>query len=238
MTTRFLCRVKHVLRLAERGSYMEHDLNKVLKDICYIKDTIEKAKVHYRGFAKTGILFGIYHLAESVLNFLSMYVSGFIYMISILKMVFLVSFLGCYIYIYRQEKRYRNQYYLSLFCIWGTLGVAIPVMLLISNLICFVIQKDCLIGSTSVSADMILFAVFLIVCAYVSERRNLICVSYGILLCYFLLSVVWSEQGIGISVPMSANAILSFSFIYEVIVVSGGYICMGIYLWKRENDDN
>ena len=79
---------------------------------------------------------------------------------------------------------------------------------------------------------------FLLVCAYVTDKRKLILVSAVMLFVYIMLSTVWWDQGVRVPMPMSDDAILSFSYIYNLLFICGGYIFTGLYLWKRGRYDD
>ena len=115
---------------------MEDRINKAIQDIDNIRNMMEESKVHYLGFARLSVIYGIYCLIESVMLFCSIYLSKYIYIVLILKIGMLFLLIGSFIYIYRTESKCRNRYNLSLYGIWATLGIMLPVMLTCTNIIC------------------------------------------------------------------------------------------------------
>ena len=219
---------------------MEDRISKAIEDIDSIRNMMAESKVHYRGLARLSIVYGIYCLLESITFLCHVYMLRNIYDILILRICILVLLIGSFIYIYKTEKQCTNKYYLSLYGIWAMLGIMLPIMFTCSNVLCSVLHIESAFSTVgfSVPVDVVLFSVFMLVCAYVTEQRRLIAVSITILFAYIMLSSVWWDRGINVPMPMSNDAVLTFGSIYNLLLVRGGYILMGVYLWRRGRHDD
>lgn len=217
---------------------MEERISKAIEDIDNIRNVMEASKVYYRGLAQLSVVYGIYYLLENVMSLCTIYMSKYIYAIFILKIGMLFLLIVSFVHIYKAERKYTNKYYLSLYGIWAILGIMLPIMVTCSDILCGVFGIETAFNIVGMPVGVVLFSVFLLVCAYVTEKRKLIPISAVILFVYIMLSTVWWNQGIHISMPMSDDAILSFSYIYNLLFVCDGYIFMGVYLWRRGRYDD
>ena len=77
---------------------MEDRIGKAIEDIDNIRNIMEESKVHYLGFARLSVIYGIYCLIESVMLFCSIYLSKYIYVILILRIGMLFLLIGSFIY--------------------------------------------------------------------------------------------------------------------------------------------
>lgn len=217
---------------------MEERISKAIQDIDNIRNMMEESKVHYRGLAKLSVVYGVYCLLESLTLLGSLYMSKYIYAILILRISMLVLLTASFIYIYKTEKQCTNRYYLSLYGIWAMLGIMLPIMFTCSDVLCGVFHIESAFSAMGIPVDVVLFSVFLLVCAYVTDKRRLIPVSVVILFVYIMLNTVWWDRGVSFPIPMSDDAVLTFSSIYNLLFVRCGYIFMGLYLWKRGRYDD
>ena len=217
---------------------MEDRISKAIEDIDSIRNMMEESKVHHQGLGKLSVVYGVYCLLESVTFLCSLYMSKYIYAILILRIGMLLLLIGSFIYIYKTEKQCTNKYYLSLYGIWAMLGIMLPIMYTCSDVLCSVLHIEIAFDTMGLPVNVVLFSVFLLVCAYVTEKRKLIPISAIILFVYIMLSTVWWDRGVNVPMPMSDDAVLTFSYIYNLLFVCGGYIFMGLYLWRRGRHDN
>lgn len=217
---------------------MEDRISKAIEDIDNIRNMMEESKVYHLGMAKLSIVYGIYCLLESVTFLCSIYMSQYIYGILILRIGMLVLLICSFAYIYKAERKYTNKYYLSLYGIWAILGIMLPIMFRCSDVLCSVFHIESAFSTVGLPVNVVLFSVFLLVCAYMTENKMLLPVSAAILFAYIMLSTVWWDQGVNVPMPMSPDAVLSFSSIYNLLFVQCGYIIMGLYLWRRSRHDD
>ena len=217
---------------------MEDRISKAIEDIDNIRNMMEESKVYHLGLAKLSIVYGIYCLLESVTFLCAIYMSQYIYGILILRIIVLVLLICSFAYIYKAERKYTNKYYLSLYGIWAILGIMLPIMFRCSDVLCSMFHIEPAFIAMGLPVDVVLFSVFLLVCAYVTDKRKLIPVSVVILFVYIMLSTVWWDRGVNVPMPMSPDAVLSFSSIYNLLFVRGGYIIMGLYMWRSSRHDD
>ena len=217
---------------------MEYRISKAIEDIDNIRNMMEESKVYHLGLAKLSVVYGIYCFLDSVIALCTIYISKYIYVIFTLKICMLFFLIGSFIYIYKAERKCTNKYYLSLYGIWAILGIMLPIMFTCSTVLCSVFHIETAFDIMGLPVNVVLFSVFLLVCAYATEKRKLIPISGVILFVYIMLSTVWWDQGIKVSMPMSDDAVLSFSYIYNLLFICGGYISIGVYLWKRGRYDD
>lgn len=218
---------------------MEDRISKAIEDIDSIRNMMEESRTDHLGLAKLSVVYGIYCLLENVIALCSIYIymSKYNYIVFTLKIGMLILLIGSFIYIYNAERKCTNKYYLSLYGIWAILGIILPVMFTCSNVLCSVFATRFNVKTTfdtmGLPANALLFSAFLLVCAYVTEKKKFICISAVILFAYIMLSTVWWDRGINVPMPMSDDAVLTFSYIYHMLFVCCGYIFMGLYLWRR-----
>ncbi len=103
-----------------KANRMNDKINIALQDITAIKETLDDAKVHYRGMYLMCFLLAAFNGVKYVwllleMHFMPRVMLGSYVMSYIWPLLLVVSFL----WIYRSEKKYSNKYYLSMFGIWG-----------------------------------------------------------------------------------------------------------------------
>lgn len=221
---------------------MEDRISKAIEDIDSIRNMMEESRGDHLGLAKLSVVYGIYCLLENVIALCTIYMSKYHYIVFTLKIGMLILLIGSFIYIYNAERKCTNKYYLSLYGIWVILGMILPVMFTCSNVLCSISAARFNVKTTfdaiELPANVLLFSAFLLVCAYVTEKKKLIYISSVILFAYIMLSTVWWDRGINVPMPMSEDAVLTSSYIYHMLFVCCGYIFMGLYLWRRGRHEN
>lgn len=217
---------------------MDHDIKEAIESIGYIRNTIEQSKTNYSVVSKLCIIFGVYHLSDSLLTLVCLYMPQYIDGVMLMKISILMLFSGSYLCIYGKEKRHMNKYYLSLINIWGFFGIAMPIMTRLAEILSYLLGREGGPGKMGESANVLLFATFLIVSAYVIGNKKIFYMAACMMFGYILLSDVWWDQGVRIALCMSPESVLSYSYLYYLVFVCGGYIFMGLYLRKRVCNEN
>lgn len=228
-----------------KGRYkiMSMKIDTALQDINIIKETLEDTKVHYRGMYLMCFLMASLNGVKDVWMLLEMkymppVMAGHFIGIYIYPLLLAIS----YLYIYRKEKKYSNKYYLSMIGIWGFMASLIPAASAFIDLICFAAGKgrSCDAATQMRGSDFIvsitnivLFSVFLIICAYILNKRIFMALAVLNLLCYMFLEQYLALEGIPFPMRGQTQAKLVYSSLYSITVTCLGYAVLGSVLyWK------
>lgn len=225
---------------------MNSKIDTALHDIDIIKGTLEDTKVHYRAMylmcflmaAVNGIKY-IWLLLE--VRFMPSMVTGVFVGVYICPLILMIG----YLYIYRNEKKYSNKYYLSMIGIWGFMASVIPAMKAVVNMIGAFLRADqvydsapLLRGSDFIDTitNIILFSVFLIICAYILDKRIFMILAVLSLFCFMILEKFFTSEGIPFRVGNQTQTRLVYSSVYSIIVDSLGYMALGLYLRRKQKE--
>ena len=228
-----------------KGRYkiMSMKIDTALQDINIIKETLEDTKVHYRGMYLMCFLMASLNGVKDIWMLLEMrympaVMAGHFIGIYIYPLLLAVS----YLYIYRKEKKYSNKYYLSMIGIWGFMASVIPAAAALTNTIGCVAGMDRsydaagqMRGSDFIESitNIVLFSVFLIICAYILNKRIFMALAVLNLLCYMFLEQYLTSEGIPFPMKGQAQAKLVYSSVYSIAVTCLGYAVLGSVLyWK------
>lgn len=217
----------------------------VLQDINIIKETLEDAKVHYRGMYQMCFLMAAFNGVKYIWLLLEMkytpsVMAGHFMVYHIWPLLLTLS----YLCIYRNEKRNSNKYYLSMIGIWAFMASVVPAAAALINLIGFVSGKgrsydamvqlrgsDFIVGITNI----VLFSVFLIICAYILDQRFFMALAVLNLLCYMFLEQYLTSEGIPFPMGGQAQAKLVYSSVYSITVTCLGYAVLGFCLYRTNS---
>lgn len=228
-----------------KGRYkiMSMKIDTALQDINIIKETLEDTKVHYRGMYLMCFLMASLNGVKDIWMLLEMrympsVMAGHFIGIYIYPLLLAIS----YLYLYRKEKKYSNKYYLSMIGIWGFMASVIPAASALTNLICFVAGKgrgydaaaqmrgsDFIVNITNI----VLFSVFLIICAYILNKRIFMALAVLNLLCYMFLEQYLTLEGIPFPMRGQTQAKLVYSSLYSITVTCLGYAVLGFVLYRK-----
>ena len=222
---------------------MSMKIDTALQDINIIKETLEDTKVHYRGMYLMCFLMASLNGVKDVWMLLEMkymppVMAGHFIGIYIYPLLLAIS----YLYIYRKEKKYSNKYYLSMIGIWGFMASVIPAAAALTNTIGCVAGMDRsydaagqMRGSDFIVSitNIVLFSVFLIICAYILNKRIFMVLAVLNLLCYMFLEQYLALEGIPFPMRGQTQAKLVYSSLYSITVTCLGYAVLGSVLyWK------
>ncbi len=117
--------------------------------------------------------------------------------------------------------------------------VAIPIMILLLRIINSYYSKedssDYILMIMSSFSNVLLFCIFIIIYAFMINRKYPVIISIGILFIHLLLDTCLSHVGIPFSIASSNEATLLLSGVFNFLFVDIGYIILGFLLKKRSN---
>jgi hypothetical protein len=215
---------------------MEKKVEEVLNDIDSIKNVIESSKTQYKGLYRLSIVFGIYNLIRIFIVLVDFY-SQAVDIVAISSVILLdVSFVIVYLLIYRAERKHMNSYYLSVLNIWSLLAIIFPIitriMPIIGGLFSDEIQERVVMLNTNWDPYVILFAIFLIICAGILKNKILIFASIASILIYYIIYAFYFDTTIQIGILGDTNFALPGIYYIFINII---YILVGVLLKKRED---
>ncbi len=227
---------------------METKIYNAIQDINTIKETIEDTKVHYRGMYLMCFLLGTYNMLRYILVMTFMLHPTWMVCMSISVYLLPALLLAGYICIYRSEKKYSNKYYLSLLCIWGIIAIAIPVGAMLINFLQFFLatgDNGLGGGSSMIYASFItnfsgilLFSIFMIICAYSFSRKYLVGWAVAGLFGYMILTSSFGNAGVSFPfIPGQPEAEIPYHNLYGNVVTCIGYFVLGVYIRHKERGE-
>lgn len=222
---------------------MSVKIDTALQNISIIKETLEDTKVHYRGMYLMCFLMAALNGVKDIwmlleVRFMPPVMAGHFIGIYIYPLLLAIS----YLYIYRNEKKYSNKYYLSMIGIWGFMASVIPAASALTNMIGRVAGRDRAYDAASpmrgsdfiVSiTNIVLFSVFLIICAYILNRRFFMVLAVLNLLCYMFLEQYLTSEGIPFPIAGQTQTKLVYSSVYSIAVTCLGYAALGFFLYRK-----
>lgn len=147
-----------------------------------------------------------------------------------------ISFVIVYLLIYRAERKHMNSYYLSVLNIWSLLAIIFPIitriMPIIGGLFSDEIQERVVMLNTNWDPYVILFAIFLIICACILKNKILIFASIASILLYYIIYAFYFDTTIHIGILGDANFALPGIYYIFINII---YILVGVLLKKRED---
>lgn len=227
---------------------MNTEISDALQRINTIQETIEDAKVHYRGMYLMCFLLGLYNILRYILGMTFLLHPAWKVCLSVSVYVLPVLLLAGYICIYKSEKKYSNKYYLSLICIWGIVAIAIPVSAMAVNLLQFLfgakdnsaVNGDGLLFASFAAnfSGILLFSVFMVVCAYSLNKRYMVGLAVAGLFGYMLLTSFLGNADIPFPfIPGQPEARMPYHSLYYNAVTCVGYFVLGFYIRHKEQGE-
>ncbi len=230
-----------------KANGMNDKINIALQDITAIKETLDDAKVHYRGMYLMCFLLAAFNGVKYVwllleMHFMPRVMLGSYVMSYIWPLLLVVSFL----WIYRSEKKYSNKYYLSMFGIWGFMAGVIPATAAVVNVFRLFTADGLVVegagqirGSNFMEsiASILLVSIFLVICGYILQKRIFMALAVLNLFCFMLLETCMPSSGIPFSVGGQTQTNLVYSSVYSIAVTCPGYVALGVYLWNKKKEE-
>lgn len=223
---------------------MNEKIDIALQDIAVIRETLDDAKVHYRGMYLmcfvTAAFNGVKYLGTLLYLWLMPRMTAGYFVLCYLWPLFLV--IG-YLCIYRNEKKYSNKYYLGMIGVWGFMAGVIPAVTALVDVISF------FMAGGSVSADaakmrgslfmgsissILLLSILLVTGAYILQKRIFMILAILNLFCFMLLERCFPSAGIPFPIGGQTQARLAYSSAYSMAATCLGYLALGGYLLRRQ----
>ena len=227
---------------------MDAKICNAIQDINTIKETIENTKVHHRGMYLMCFLLGTYNILKYIfgMTFLLYPAWGFCVTVSTYLLPFLL--LVGYTCIYRNERKYSNKYYLSLLCIWGIIAIAIPIGAMVIYLLKLlpgmgdngVENGGGLLYASFASnfSGILLFCIFMVMCAYSLNKRYMIGLAVAGLFGYMLLTVTFGSASVPFPfIPGQPEVGIPYHSLYYNAVTCIGYLVLGFYIRQKERGE-
>lgn len=151
-----------------------------------------------------------------------------------------------YVCLYRSEKKYSNKYYVSMLSVWGIVAIAVPVCAAIVDILGGVILQEntnmynhSIIFYISNFSGILLFSIFLIICAYLMDRKYFIGLAVAVLFAYMLLAACFGDKSIPFPfMPGQPQAGIPYHSVYYNVVTWFGYFVLGLYIRYRERRES
>lgn len=214
---------------------MDNNIEMAIENINTIKHTIENSKTHESNLYRLFLFYGIYNLILFLINIATLFNVIPVNIAALSSLFILASLFIFYIRIYIAEKNSSNKFYLTFLNIWIILSLPLDIIFFGIELIA---HTSLINGSefdylsfTSVQyySNMLLFSICLILCAYLLKRKYLILLSIISITIYLLIDTCFKNIGF-ISPYSNGNVQINFNSAYHILVVTLGYIVLGLYL--------